>query len=64
VTEWVTVVPAPGALAETARALLDAADDPSQVRTANAGNEFLVPAHVAERYGAPDRPKRRPRKAA
>lgn len=61
---WVTVVPAPGAVTETARALLEAADDPSQVRTTNAGNEFLVPQHVAERYGAPARPKRRSRKAA
>lgn len=61
---WVTVVPASGTVAETARALLDAADDPSQVRTINAGNEFLVPEHVAERYGAAARPRRRSRKAA
>jgi len=64
----VTVVPAQGALAETARALLElAGDTPEIVRTTRGGTEFTVPAPLAELYhravtGTPETaPKRRAR---
>jgi len=44
------VVPAPGALADTARALLDLADHPRDVRTIGNGTEFEVPDDLADRY--------------
>lgn len=44
------VVPAPGELAVTARALLDLADDPRDVRTVGNGLEFEVPDELADRY--------------
>lgn len=44
------VVPAPGELAVTARALLDLADDPRDVRTIGNGLEFEVPDELADRY--------------
>lgn len=47
----VTVVPAPGEAAATARLLLELAGDvPEIVRTARGGTEFLVPASLAEAY--------------
>lgn len=57
--EWVSVVPARGqSLQAVARELLALADDPSHVRTARAGHEFLVHPLVAEKYTAPPKPKR------
>lgn len=50
---WLTVVPAAGQLKETARELLTLAGDPSLVRTAGNGTEFLVPAWVADAYTTP-----------
>lgn len=44
------VVPAPGELESTARALLALADDPREVRTAGNGTEFDVPDSLADRY--------------
>lgn len=44
------VVPAPGALADTARALLALADSPRDVRTIGNGLEFEVPDELADRY--------------
>lgn len=44
------VVPAPGALADTARALLALADNPRDVRTVGNGLEFEVPDELADRY--------------
>ena len=44
--EWVTVVPAEGELARTARELIDLAGDPALVRTDGNGNEFRVPASI------------------
>ena len=44
------VVPAPGKLGETARALLDLADHPRDVRTIGNGTEFEVPDELADRY--------------
>jgi len=68
VSGHVTVVPPPGALAETARALLElAGDTPEIVRTTRGGTEFTVPAALAELYhqavtGTPGTaPKRRAR---
>jgi hypothetical protein len=59
VKDWVSVVPGKGAVQETARALLALADSPHDVRTVNAGNEFLVAPYLADRYTAPAAPKRR-----
>jgi hypothetical protein len=50
---WSVVIPAPGDVAGTARALLALADDPSQVRSQRGGAEFLVPDALAALYGAP-----------
>lgn len=44
------VVPAPGELADTARALLALADHPRDVRTIGNGLEFEVPDDLADRY--------------
>jgi hypothetical protein len=62
--DWVTVVPPKGGVATVARALLELADSPADVRTANAGNEFLVPPSLADLYHALSQPapKRSPRK--
>lgn len=62
---WATVVPEPGAVQETARALLALARDPHDVRTANAGNEFRIPPYLFELYSTPaeaPKPRRRTRK--
>lgn len=56
-----TVVPAPGEESATARALLELADHPHDVRTVNGGAAFLVPTAVAEAYielSSPPRGKR------
>ena len=45
-----TVIPVPGELAETARALLALADHPHQVRTVSNGTQFEVPDELADRY--------------
>lgn len=63
--EWVTVIPEPGRLKETAQALLLLAS-PQDVRTDGNGTEFLVPASVADAYHGhtadpTPRPKRRAR---
>lgn len=55
--DWVTVVPAPDAVKETAAALLAMAVSPHDVRTLGTGNEFRVPPYLADLYNAP--PKRR-----
>lgn len=46
--EWAVVVPAKGELARTARELIDLAGDPTLVRTDGNGNEFRVPASIAQ----------------
>lgn len=51
--DWLPVVPATGQLKEIARELLTLAGDPSLVRTAGNGTEFLVPAWVADAYTTP-----------
>lgn len=51
----VIVVPAEGQLAETARALLDLASDPREVRTVGNGLEFEVPDDLADRYHGVDK---------
>lgn len=52
--EWINVVPGPDdELRDVAKALLDAADDPSHVRTVRGGQEFLVAPYVAKRYTEP-----------
>jgi len=48
--EWSIVVPAPGEISRTARMLLELAGDPSLVRTAGNGTEFLVHPTVADLY--------------
>lgn len=47
---WVIVIPAPGELASTARALLELAGDPQWVRTIGNGTEFMVHPDVASAY--------------
>lgn len=59
--DYETVIPQPGAIAETARQLLAVADTPSQVLTHRGGTEFSVPAHVAQRYRESLAPKPRGR---
>lgn len=59
VKDWVTVVPAPDDVKATAQALLALADQPGDVRTTAAGNEFLIPPYLADRYNTPPAPKRR-----
>ncbi|HEX5705613.1 MAG TPA: hypothetical protein VFX97_20595 [Pyrinomonadaceae bacterium] len=48
------VVPAKGKLKETARVLLDLADNPRDVRTTGNGTEFEVPDELADRYHGRD----------
>lgn len=58
--DWTTVVPEPGAVAETARELLALARSPHDVRTAGGGSEFRIPPYLADLYTAPaEAPKRR-----
>lgn len=58
------VVPAPGTLGETARALLDLAGHPRDVRTIGNGTEFEVPDELADRYhGAAPAPADEPDEA-
>lgn len=59
VDDWTTVVPAPGDVAEVARALLALARSPHDVRTTAGGTEFRVPVYLADLYTAPAAPKRR-----
>lgn len=54
---WVTVVPGKGRVAEVARALLDLAPDPADVRTQSNGDEFLIPPDLADAYHALTKPK-------
>ena len=64
-TDWTTVVPGPGQVKETARALLALARDPKDVYTAGGGMEFRIPPYLAELYNAPaeaPKPRRRTRK--
>lgn len=56
--EWVSVIPAPGKVAETARTLLGLAAHPGEVRTAKGGREFLVPSDLADAYAATTAPKK------
>jgi hypothetical protein len=60
--DWTTVVPAAGAVKETAQTLLSLAEHPNDVRTVRGGMEFLVAPYVAERYTAPEQPRRTRRK--
>lgn len=46
------VIPAPGKLAETARALLDLADHVHDVRTVSGGSAFEVPDDLADAFHA------------
>jgi len=57
-SDWTTVIPAPGEVADTARALLDVATDPAHVRTVKGGQEFLVAPYVAEALNPPKRPRK------
>lgn len=58
-TDSVRVIPAAGEVADTARALLDLADDPQDVRTVNGGAEFEVPEYLADKFNAKRTPKKR-----
>ncbi|MGS2588097.1 hypothetical protein [Streptomyces hebeiensis] len=49
-SEYSRVVPPPGEVNDTARLLLELADDPQDVRTVAGGKEFVVPAAVADAY--------------
>lgn len=62
---WVEVIPAPGAIVETAQALLAIADDPNHVLTQGNGDWFLVAPYVADAYSTPlrKRPAARSKKA-
>lgn len=66
--DWVFVVPAPDAIRDTARLLLDIAQDPTEIRTQGNGTEFIVPSYVADEYHArlsgPRPTKRRGKHAA
>lgn len=55
---WVTIVPAPGETAGTARALLALAGDPRDVVSQRGGTEFLVPPEIADVYLKPAPPRR------
>lgn len=55
--DWVTVVPGKGRVQEVARALLDLAPDPRDVRTISNGDEFLIPPDLADAYNAMSKPK-------
>lgn len=54
--DWVTVYPAKDSMKATARALLDLAPDPSDVRVQGNGDEFLVPPELAAAYDAASAP--------
>lgn len=58
----VRVVPAKGEVRDTARLLLDLADDAGHVLTANGGAEFEVPEYLADKYNAKRTPKRASKK--
>ena len=63
--DWVLVLPGPGAVRETARALLALARSPHDVRTDGNGSEFRVPPYLAELYHTPTeapKPRRRIKK--
>lgn len=60
--EWELFIPEPGQVRDMARALLDAAPDPSHVLTQRGGAEFLVSPETAEAYRKSLRPKRAARK--
>ncbi|MFE4535689.1 hypothetical protein ACFRKB_11475 [Streptomyces scopuliridis] len=49
-SEHSRVVPPPGEIKDTARLLLELADDPQDVRTVAGGGEFVVPAELADAY--------------
>ena len=57
--DWTTVVPKPGDVKETDRALLALADSPAHVRTDSSGSEFRIPPYLADRYNAPPKSRRR-----
>jgi hypothetical protein len=57
--DWTTVIPGPGGVKETARALLSLARDPHDVRTSAGGTEFRIPPYLADLYNAPPLPRRR-----
>jgi len=48
--EYTIVIPEKGKLKETAKALLELADDPRDVMTDGNGTEFRVPSELADRY--------------
>ncbi len=56
---WQIVVVPRERLAQTARDLLEAADDPADVRTQRGGREFLVRDYVADRISKPKRARAR-----
>jgi hypothetical protein len=62
-SDWTTVIPGPGMVQETARALLALADRPEDVMTQGGGNEFRIPPYLATRYEAPADPAPRRRRA-
>jgi hypothetical protein len=51
--QWVEVIPAPGQIEDTARALLGLAEDPNHVLTQGNGSHFLVPLYLADAYNTP-----------
>lgn len=55
--DWVTVIPGKDRVKEVARALLDLAPDPRDVRTISNGDEFLIPQDLADAYHALSKPK-------
>lgn len=57
--DWTTVIPAPGDVPATARALLALARDPGDVRTRRGGTEFLIPPYLADLYTKPPAPRKR-----
>lgn len=62
---WVTVIPDRDRVKETARALLDLAVSPHDVRTTGTGSEFRIPPYLADLYNAPapePKPRRRIKK--
>lgn len=57
--DWVTVVPGPGEVKDTARALLALARSPHDVLTTVGGTQFRIPPYLADLYNTPPAPKRR-----
>ena len=55
-SDWVSVVPGKDNVKATARALLDLAGDPRDVRTLGNGDEFLVPPSLAAAFDAVSAP--------